>query len=76
MFKQMDTKITLFSIFLLNWTNAPDICIFDLEVEDQVQEKKSVVTSRQTTIEMAIPHKAVGAIIGRQGQNIKEVILS
>ena len=30
----------------------------------------------QTTIEMAIPQKAVGAIIGRQGQNIKEVILS
>ena len=35
-----------------------------------------MVTSRQTTIEMSIPQKTVGAIIGRQGQNIKEAMVS
>ena len=46
-----------------------------VDAEEEVEEKqKSVVTSRQTTIEMSIPKKAVGAVIGRQGQTIKEVI--
>lgn len=44
------------------------------DFEDEVEEKKkSVVTSRQTTIEIPIPSKAVGAVIGRQGQTIKEL---
>ena len=47
-----------------------------VDAEEDVEEKqKSVVTSRQTTIEMAIPRKAVGAVIGRQGQTIKEVFV-
>lgn len=37
------------------------------------KRKSSAVTSRQTVIEVQIPRKAVGAVIGRQGTTIKEI---
>ena len=49
-----------------------DFSLSDFEDEEE-EKKKSMVTSRQTTIEIPIPSKAVGAVIGRQGQTIKEV---
>ncbi|XP_060582030.1 tudor and KH domain-containing protein-like [Ruditapes philippinarum] len=43
---------------------------------DEVASGKSSVataTSRQTVIELQVPRKAVGAVIGRQGATIKEI---
>lgn len=42
--------------------------------EEEIEEKRRVTTSRQTIIELNVPAKAVGAVIGRQGANIKKVI--
>ena len=33
----------------------------------------SFATSRQTVIELTVPHNLVGSIIGSQGSNIKQV---
>lgn len=45
----------------------------DEEEEVSERRKKPEVTSRQTVIEVPIPRKAVGGIIGRQGGVIKEL---
>lgn len=47
----------------------------DEEIEERMEMKrtKSELTTRQTVIEIKIPRKAVGGIIGRQGSVIKEV---
>ena len=41
--------------------------------EEDEEEKQKMATSRQPVIELEVPAKAAGAIIGRQGANIKEV---
>lgn len=43
------------------------------EDEEEMEEKRKVTTSRQTIIELSVPAKAVGAVIGRQGANIKKI---
>ncbi|KAH3753334.1 tudor and KH domain-containing protein-like [Dreissena polymorpha] len=45
------------------------------EEEDYTEQKKAskAATSRQTVIEVAIPRKLVGTVIGRQGATIKEL---
>ncbi|XP_035669048.1 tudor and KH domain-containing protein-like [Branchiostoma floridae] len=40
---------------------------------EQEEAAKSMATSRQTTIEVKVPRRVVGAVIGRQGANIKQV---
>ncbi|KAK3593506.1 hypothetical protein CHS0354_037029 [Potamilus streckersoni] len=45
----------------------------DEEEENEKDEGQKVMTSRHTLIEMKIPRKSVGAVIGRQGQKIKEL---
>ncbi|KAK3095253.1 hypothetical protein FSP39_012233 [Pinctada imbricata] len=48
--------------------------LFGEKEDDEDQEKnKNIATSRQTVIEVKVPGKAAGAIIGRQGANIKEI---
>jgi len=44
------------------------------EEDDEV--KPGVVTSRHVTLEVQVPHHAVGAVIGSQGSQIKQVLLS
>lgn len=58
------TGVLLYSLFLL---------IFLADDEEDEEEKQKIATSRQTVIELEVPAKAAGAIIGRQGANIKEV---
>lgn len=41
--------------------------------EDDDEDKRQTATSKQTVIELDVPPKAVGSIIGRQGANIKEI---
>ncbi|XP_069102961.1 tudor and KH domain-containing protein-like [Argopecten irradians] len=41
--------------------------------DEQDEEKEKVTTSRQTVIEVKVPSKAVGPLIGRQGANIKKL---
>ncbi|XP_033725770.1 tudor and KH domain-containing protein-like [Pecten maximus] len=43
------------------------------EDDEQDDEKERVTTSRQTVIEVKVPAKAVGPLIGRQGANIKKL---
>lgn len=43
------------------------------EDDDEDEEEKTVVTSRQARIEVKVPSKAVGPLIGRQGANIKKL---
>ncbi|XP_078577614.1 tudor and KH domain-containing protein-like [Branchiostoma floridae x Branchiostoma japonicum] len=40
---------------------------------EQEEAAKSMATSRQTTIEVKVPRRVVGVVIGRQGANIKQV---
>ncbi|CAH1251665.1 TDRKH [Branchiostoma lanceolatum] len=40
---------------------------------EQEEAAKSMATSRQTTIEVKVPRRVVGAVIGRQGANIKQL---
>ncbi|XP_062589324.1 tudor and KH domain-containing protein homolog [Saccostrea cucullata] len=40
---------------------------------DEDEEKRQSATSKQTIIELEVPAKAAGGIIGRQGSNIKEI---
>lgn len=46
---------------------------FSLDEEDEEADAR-VVTSRQTTIEVKVPHDSIGAVIGVQGTQIKMVI--
>ncbi|XP_056002323.1 tudor and KH domain-containing protein homolog isoform X2 [Ostrea edulis] len=41
--------------------------------DDEEEEKRQSATSKQTVIELNVPSKAAGAIIGRQGTKIKEI---
>lgn len=41
--------------------------------EDDEEADAGAVTSRQTTIEVKVPHDAVGAVTGVQGAQIKMV---
>ncbi|XP_025080601.1 tudor and KH domain-containing protein-like isoform X2 [Pomacea canaliculata] len=41
--------------------------------DDEYGSKKVEITSRQTVIQVAVPNKAVGSVIGRQGITIKEI---
>ncbi|OWF36372.1 tudor and KH domain-containing protein-like [Mizuhopecten yessoensis] len=41
--------------------------------EDDDEDQQRVTTSRQTVIEVMVPSKAVGPLIGRQGANIKKL---
>lgn len=41
--------------------------------DDEDEDKRQSATSKQTVIELDVPPKAVGSIIGRQGANIKEI---
>lgn len=43
--------------------------------EDDEEADAGAVTSRQTTIEVKVPHDAVGAITGVQGAQIKMVYI-
>ena len=51
------------------------LIIFFLLTDDDDEEegKDKMATSRQTIIEIKVPPKAVGTVIGRQGAMIKEV---
>lgn len=57
------------TFLLLYWLLRGD----DDEDEEEIEEKRRVTTSRQTIIELSVPAKAVGAVIGRQGANIKKI---
>lgn len=41
--------------------------------DEGTYEKKRVVTSKNTVIEVTVPQQAVGSVIGRQGSKIKQV---
>jgi len=45
----------------------------DEDPGERTARKSDAATSRQTVIEMAVPVKAVGTVIGRQGATIKQV---
>lgn len=47
--------------------------VFYIDDDDEDEDKRQSATSKQTVIELDVPPKAVGSIIGRQGANIKEV---
>uniref|UniRef100_K1PLM8 Tudor and KH domain-containing protein n=1 Tax=Magallana gigas TaxID=29159 RepID=K1PLM8_MAGGI len=62
------------------WTLRQDLHISqsrEIKIEpdddDEDEDKRQSATSKQTVIELDVPPKAVGSIIGRQGANIKEV---
>ncbi|KAJ8298883.1 hypothetical protein KUTeg_022943 [Tegillarca granosa] len=57
------------TLLLLYWLLRED----KDEDEEEIEEKRKVTTSRQTIIELSVPAKAVGAVIGRQGANIKKI---
>lgn len=48
------------------------VVVADDEEEDNMNR---ITTSRQTVIEVQVPSEAVGAVIGRQGATIKQVML-
>ncbi|KAL3854394.1 hypothetical protein ACJMK2_013665 [Sinanodonta woodiana] len=54
--------------FLLYW-----LLKSDEEEESKEGKGKKIITSRHTLIELKIPRKLAGVVIGRQGQKIKEL---
>jgi len=48
------------------------VCMWVDDEEDEV--KPSVVTSKHVCLELQVPHHAVGAVIGSQGSQIKQVL--
>ncbi|KAL4233290.1 Far upstream element-binding protein 3 [Mactra antiquata] len=56
---------TVLGLLYLLWKTRKD--------EEEETERPMIVTSHQTVIELPIPRKVVGTIIGRQGSNIKQL---
>jgi len=42
--------------------------------EDEDEVKPTVVTSKHITLDVQVPRHAVGAVIGQQGSQIKQVL--
>lgn len=59
------------TVTLLYWLLKTKSEDDDDDEDSECAKKKRATTSRQTVIELPVPQKAVGAIIGRQGTNIK-----
>ncbi|XP_059141183.1 tudor and KH domain-containing protein-like [Physella acuta] len=55
------------SILLIYWIYK------NRATDDEVYSQHRVVTARNTVIEVLVPQKAVGAVIGRQGSVIKQI---
>jgi len=62
------TDQVLFPVLSVSWMSC--VCVID---EDEDEVKPSVVTSKHVSLEVQVPSHAVGAVIGQQGSQIKQV---
>ena len=49
------------------------VCVCVTDKEEDGHAKPSVVTSKHVSVQLVVPRHAVGAVIGQQGTQIKQV---